>query len=331
MTTLEVSDEYTLDLAKCIYEYLRDFYPNKYKYYILVQTLPEDFDTLMSEPSQYKYLKKQYINNTWTGNYIYAGKGSVWNSNTYYIEGYNLDISQIYIMGMQTSILGDGTRIYNYYFPGVHTYKFLGYSEDLSKPRDVLHIKDYQKLYTLDSTVQFLDILENPKLVELKHKKDSEDNLRLSGQGELLDRDYRRLTKQINELEQQRSYFSQVPTTNSSESDVLNFVSDGFNSINKYNIASWPINETILQYLIPELVITPESFEDDIAQIQLLAQAEGYTKYTPGIFDDKLKIRCLKHQESLMERDLRVVPTGYCDIYVEHQFRAINEERVEVY
>ena len=331
MSTLEISDEYTLDLAKCIYEYLRDFYPNKYKYYISVQSLPEDFDSLMAEQSQYKYLKKQYINGNWTGGYIYAGSGSVWADNTYFIEGYNLDISQIYIMGMQTAILGDGTRIYNDYFPGVSTYKFLGYSKDISKPEDVLNVEDHHKIYSLDGTVQFIDILENPKLAELLKQKTTEDDLRVTGKGEMLDRDYRRLLKHIDELEQQRANFSEVPSANATDSDLLNFVSDGFLAINKYNISSWPINESILQYLTPELVITKDSFEDDIAQMQLLAQAEGYNDYTPGIFDNKLENLCVKSQEFLMERDQRVVPTGYCDIYVEYKLRAANEERVEVY
>ena len=49
MSTLEVSDEYTLDLAKCIYEYLRDFYPNTYQYWLPVMSQPSDFTKVLQD------------------------------------------------------------------------------------------------------------------------------------------------------------------------------------------------------------------------------------------------------------------------------------------
>ena len=73
MSTLEVSDEYTLDLAKCIYEYLRDFYPNTHRYWFSVMSIPSDFLTTLSTRNQNKYYKRKLdSNDSWTGEYELA-------------------------------------------------------------------------------------------------------------------------------------------------------------------------------------------------------------------------------------------------------------------
>lgn len=338
MPTLEISDEYTLTLAKCIYEYLRDFYPNTYKYYYVVSTIPNDFLSTMDSVEhagiqQTKYYLKDFDPNTkeWTGRYVLAPMNSVWVDNTFYIEGPEYSLSDIYTIGFQSGIWGDGTPIYNDNFPGIYTYKLLGYTKDLVATQDILTLTDEQKLYTLNETVPFLQILENPELQELQQKYDTETTLRQSNKGILSDREYNRLKDKMLSIEKQRACFAKVPSASSSVDEILQFVTDGLMQVSKYNIASWPINEAILQFLVPDLVVTEGSSEDDIAQMQLLAEAVDYHIVNIGLFDIEFKNLCERIQLKLSETDKRIIINKYCDIFVERYLRSQNSVRTEVY
>lgn len=336
MSTLEVSDEYTLDLAKCIYEYLRDFYPNPRRYWFSVLSIPSDFLSTLEDKHQKTYYKKEYISsdrgNIWTGNYILADSTDSWRDNTYFVKGPECTLSDIYTLGMQVGILGDGTPIYNDNFPGIYTYELLGYTQDLKTPDDILSLTDEQKTYTLDRTVQFSKILENPELNRLNQKYQTETALRQSGQKSLTDREYSRLKDRMDFILESRKYFANVPNGTSGVDDTLKFVLDGLSWVNQYNIYSWPINETVLQFLSPEIVITEDSNMDTIAQMQILAENAGYTVgQNLGLFDEDFKNFCIKTQEELLNTDSRVVVTGYCDIFVERYIRSKNSVRTEVY
>ena len=348
MSTLEVSDEYTLDLAKCIYEYLRDFYPSPRRYWLSVLSMPNDFLKVLSNSRQKTYYKKEYVTSNqgdiWTGNYILATSNDSWRDNTYFVKGPECTISDIYTLGMQTGILGDGTIVYNDNFPGIYTYELLGYTKDLPTPKDILTLTNEQKTYTLDKVVPFIKILENPELNKLNQKYQIETALRQSGQKAMTDREYSRLNDSMKFIEESRKCFAPAPSSSITAAadidledtllldNVLNFVSDGLSWVNQYNIYSWPINETILQFLNPETVITETSNMDDIAQMQLLAESAGYIiGQNLGLFDEEFKNFCIKTQENLLNTDSRVIVTGYCDIFVERYIRSKNPVRTEVY
>jgi hypothetical protein len=338
MSSLEVSDEYTLDLAKCIYEYLRDFYPNRYKYYFCVSTIPSDFLSVMDFSSNFGIQQTKYYvrsadryTNKWLGSYEPAPMNSTWADNTFYVEGPEYSIADIYTIGMQTGLLGDGTAVYNKNFPGIYTYKLLGYTKDIIAASDVTKLTDEQKIYSLNETTKFLQILENPELEELYKKYAEETSKRQSNKGVLSDREYNRIKEQIRFIEEQRDYFAKVPSYKSADSDILQFVTDGLSQVNKYNIASWPINEAILQFLTPDIVITEQSNEDDIAQMQVLARALDYNSKHIGLFDENFKDLCKHIQIELSDTDKRVIVNSYCDIFVERYLRAKNDVRTEVY
>lgn len=348
MSTLEVSDEYTLDLAKCIYEYLRDFYQSPREYWLSVLSIPSDFLSVLEDRRQNIYYKKEYIaagtTKSWSGNYILANNKDIWQDNTYYIKGPTCTISDIYVMGMQTGILGDGTVVYNTNFPGIYTYELLGYTKDLVAHADILTLTDEQKTYTLDKVIPFIKILENPELNKLNQKYQTETSLRQAGQKTLTDREYNRLKDSMDFIEKSRKYFAPVPSglanpdpdidpeETLSAKNVLKFVSDGLSWVNQYNIYSWPINETILQFLDPETVITENSNMDSIAQMQILAEKLYYNPgQNLGLFDDAFSSLCTAIQEELTATDSRVIVTGYCDIFVERYLRSKNDVRTEVY
>lgn len=103
-------------------------------------------------------------------------------------------------------------------------------------------------------------------------------------------------------------------------------------SINEYNIASWEINEQIMQFLDEDTVITENSSMEEIAQMQKMARALDYIdKGTVGIIDADFVSICLSIQLQQREIDKRIVPHGYCDIYVEKYLRSINEVRMNTY
>ena len=233
---------------------------------------------------------------------------------------------------MQIGVLGDGSPAYNENFPGIYTYTFLGATKDLTNSADILKLTAEEKIYTLSDTTAFLQILENPQLSKLNAKYQTETENREAGKQALSDREYNLIQDQITAIEDQRTYFANVPNGNSDTSDVLKFVTDGLNQVNKYNIKSWPINETILQYVCPETVITESSNMDDIAQMQLLAETVNYIPGDNiGLFDSEFEILCRTIQSDLQTVDNRVIVTGYCDIFVERYLRSRNNVRAEVY
>lgn len=337
MSTLEVSDEYTLDLAKCIYEYLRDFYPNTYQYWLPVMSQPSDFTKVLQDKYQDKYYKRiSYIDNNgntvWTNEYILASEQDIWADNTYFVKGMECTISDIYTIGMPIGLLGDDTLVYNDYFPGIYTYELLGYTKDLPAPSAIKTLTDEQKIYSITNTTPFLKVLDNPELSKLNQKYQTETSLRQQGQKTLSDREYNLLKNKMDFIIESRTYFASAPRTDTDAENVLKFVTDGLSWVNQYNIYSWPINETLLQFLTPDLVITEASEMDDIAQMQLLAKAVNYIPgENLGLFDSEFEQLCRAIQEELKQTNSRIIVTGYCDIFVERYLRSKNDIRTEVY
>ena len=172
-------------------------------------------------------------------------------------------------------------------------------TKDLKSPDEILKLSAEEKIYTLSDTTAFLQILENPQLSKLYAKYQAETDNRSAGKQSLSDREYNLILDQINDILEQRTYYANVPNGDSDTSDVLKFVTDGLNQVNKYNIASWPINESILQYVCPDTVITAYSNMDDIAQMQLLAEPADYTPGDNiGLFDSEFETLCRNIQQA---------------------------------
>lgn len=106
-------------------------------------------------------------------------------------------------------------------------------------------------------------------------------------------------------------------------------IPESIDLINKYNIDSWPIDDTILQFLYPETIISELSDIDEIAEIQILcSKAVGYEPENLGRIDNNFKLLCYNVQKNnLLPANINTKCTGYFDIYVESFMRSLNEVR----
>ena len=120
------------------------------------------------------------------------------------------------------------------------------------------------------------------------------------------------------------------------------------NEITKYNIAKWPIADNIIQYIIADSVITPQSSLEDIAAMQKLLSnipAINYD-YRPGLWDLEFSEICYQIQKRMRDGNvkdfttssavgdidnLNIICTGFCDVYVERYLRSKNEVRSTSY
>lgn len=100
------------------------------------------------------------------------------------------------------------------------------------------------------------------------------------------------------------------------------------NDINGYNISSWPIDETVMQYLFPDTVISENSDIDQIAQAQLLAKPMEYAPAKLGAFDNEFYLILYGIQRFLQNTDPKVIATGYYDIFAEAYLRKLNEVNI---
>lgn len=326
LNTLEVSDEYTLDLAKCIYEYLRDFYSNTNQYYYLLQDMPDDFTTNFNK----------YFIKTPAGLYTSLTSPQSFSENTYYTLGLDISIADTYVLGLQTGVYKDKSRNYNSNFPGILTYKLSGYTKDFSiseQNKNLLNIASAaERIYDTQYLIHILDILDDPETHNIEGTLAKEEALRTSGSaGELTDSEIRDLEDRLAYLHSVRAKLPAGPTSNSDSEAISQFIDCALKQVNKFNIASWPINETILQFLIPDVVITENSSEEDIAQMQLLAEALDYRDYTSGFLDETLSNLFREIQQLLMDQNNKVLIHGYCDTFTERYLRTKNEIRTEVY
>ena len=100
--------------------------------------------------------------------------------------------------------------------------------------------------------------------------------------------------------------------------------------INEFSLIDWPIDDQIIQYLHPGVVVT-ETFSDidEIAIIQsLLENSElGYTPDTPGVIDRRFTSIVYIIQYKLI-KNKPVLATGYFDTYVESYIRNLCEVRL---
>ncbi len=113
--------------------------------------------------------------------------------------------------------------------------------------------------------------------------------------------------------------------------ETISNLNNSVNDINKFNIASWPIYDSIIQYVNLDTVINPGSSLEDIALIQkMLSNVTDY-KYEPGIWDLDLSKHIYAIQMELKSKDPHIVCSGMCDIYVEKYLRSKNEIRSSSY
>ena len=108
---------------------------------------------------------------------------------------------------------------------------------------------------------------------------------------------------------------------------------DSIDKITKYNIAFWPIDDNLLQYITVNTVITPNSSFEDIASMQKLLSNIQSTiyDYTPGIWDYKFSEYCYNIQSNMKSTNKDIILTGLCDLYVEKYLRSHNEIRNNSY
>lgn len=108
-------------------------------------------------------------------------------------------------------------------------------------------------------------------------------------------------------------------------------IPESINDINKYNISSWKINDSIIQFLQPGVIIDTYSNMDEIAQAQTLLIPTGYVPSELGNIDlskDKAFYdTCYLIQKSKQVENNLIVASGYFDIYVESFARGLSEVR----
>ena len=95
--------------------------------------------------------------------------------------------------------------------------------------------------------------------------------------------------------------------------------------INKYNIASWNIDDYIIQYLQPGVIVHQGSTIDEIAQAQISLEIFNYKANILGEIDENFISLCYDIQMRVKQSNDDVIPTGYYDIYVESFIRSMSE------
>lgn len=100
---------------------------------------------------------------------------------------------------------------------------------------------------------------------------------------------------------------------------------EDISDINKYNIYTWNIDDSILQYLQPGVVISELNTVDEIAQAQISLDSLGYSADCIGTLDSNFYNFCYDIQTKLKRSNPNVIQTGYYDIYVESYARLMAE------
>lgn len=112
-------------------------------------------------------------------------------------------------------------------------------------------------------------------------------------------------------------------------------IPESISNINKYNIIDWPINDSVIQFLQPGVVISDNSDIDEIAYAQYSLCKAGYVipklKNSQiediGKINEEFKLYCYKIQQLRIKNEKNVVATGYYDMYVESYTRGLSEVR----
>ena len=89
---------------------------------------------------------------------------------------------------------------------------------------------------------------------------------------------------------------------------------EDISDINKYNIYTWNIDDSILQYLQPGVVISELNTVDEIAQAQISLDSLGYSADCIGTLDSNFYNFCYDIQTKLKRSNPNVIQTGYYDI-----------------
>lgn len=100
---------------------------------------------------------------------------------------------------------------------------------------------------------------------------------------------------------------------------------EDISDINKYNIYTWDIDDYIIQYLQPGVVINDVNTVDEIAQAQISLEVLNYKPENIGTLDDNFSSLCYDIQVKLKQNNPSIISTGYYDIYVESYARLIGE------
>lgn len=112
---------------------------------------------------------------------------------------------------------------------------------------------------------------------------------------------------------------------------TVTYLNNSIDDINKFNIAYWPIYDSIIQYVNSDTVINPNSSLEDIALIQKLLSNTTDYNYEPGVWDLTLSEHFYSIQNELKSKEPHIICSGLCDIYVEKYLRSKNEIRSSSY
>lgn len=275
-STIKISDEYSLDLAKSIYSFLRDKFPSQ-------DVLLADGTVLTDTISDYYLSGNPHLNK---------------------MTPKTLNVDYSYYSGILSfapnSQPNNGSLIYVYYTYNGSEY-FSTYIYNSNEP-DINVFDSPSEL----NTVGVVDFKE------LGYIPDSRGNTSYSLLGA---RVYKSID--VTDYTKQKIYDTDkdiIPTS------ILD--------INKYNIKSWPINDQVLQYLQPGIVICEEfSSLDEIAMAQAEMRDAREFQYEPislGSIDNAFIKNCYLSQK-YYSNNRQVLITAYFDTYVESTIRHYSE------
>lgn len=134
-------------------------------------------------------------------------------------------------------------------------------------------------------------------------------------------------------LNQAKIYQKETVTESETDAEVTVYnknvliTPESLDDINEYSISSWPITDSIIQYLHPETVINEDVTIDKIAEVQILCGNAGYEPLQLGRIDDDFTKLCYETQKLIKDTNSNVIASGYFDIYVEYYMRSLGEVR----
>lgn len=299
--TLEVSDEYTLDLAKSIYGYLQEYYPKRVSLYQSVGDI---------------YLNGLAIDrDKYTGELIYDN--AIFNS----------DYGKIGYGAMVHPVIG-----------GIDSNKSINFAEpqELIYDIDESHAKPFRETqYLLDVNLQVSLLSDKPNdwdsdvtLFEPAFHKYYEKVVDESGEEHynhivgdnppLFISDYfYKADEQISDVD-----------GHSIQLTPINKESIKLSKLNEFNINSWIINETIIQFIDSDTVISESSSDTDVLYLQQLAENLNYTPMVYADWDSNFTNVCIDIQSEMRKTNPKIIVNGFGDLYVEKYLRSQNEVRI---
>ncbi len=301
---LKVSNEYTIDLAKCIYNFLKDNFPQQDIILSKLDSKSEDEKTI----SDIKFSISESI-----ADYYLSG-----NSLVDYLTRLEPDKDYYYSSGKLTinnTQLNSDSVLYIYYSHNNIEYFVI---DDFSLDNPVTNIYDNPDCINDVFVVDFSKYnkttytefnIENITCIPTTPKYNS------------------------NSAEMGARLYIELPSSTKSKpiydtnSSIITFSLD---DINEFSLIDWPIDDQILQYLYPGVVVCNNFSDiDEIAVAQNLF-IDADLQYHPehfGVIDDNFTNMVYIIQYKLI-RNKPVLATGYFDTYVESYVRNLCEVRV---